>query len=86
MFDKAARGEVFTELDRVRYRRDKAFLSRLCGQAVNRLFEAGGARAIVDAEPLQRFHRDAHAVSHHANLAWDAAAEGFGRVALLDKP
>jgi alkylation response protein AidB-like acyl-CoA dehydrogenase len=50
--------------------------------AVNRLFEAGGARAIMDAEPLQRFHRDAHAASHHAALAWDAAAEAFGRHAL----
>jgi 3-hydroxy-9,10-secoandrosta-1,3,5(10)-triene-9,17-dione monooxygenase len=86
MIDRAAAGERFSEADRARYRRDKAFLSRLCVQAVNRLFEAGGARAIVDAEPLQRFHRDAHAVSHHANLAWDAAAEGFGRLALLDKP
>ena len=86
MIDRAAAGETFSDADRARYRRDKAFLTRLCVQAVNRLFEAGGARAIVDADPLQRFHRDAHAVSHHANLAWDAAAEGFGRVALLDKP
>jgi hypothetical protein len=31
---------------------------------------------------LQRFHRDAHAASHHANLAWDAAAEQYGREAL----
>jgi 3-hydroxy-9,10-secoandrosta-1,3,5(10)-triene-9,17-dione monooxygenase len=86
MIDRAAAGETFTDADRARYRRDKAFLTRLCVQAVNRLFEAGGARAIMDAEPLQRFHRDAHAVSHHAALAWDVAAEGFGRVALLDKP
>jgi 3-hydroxy-9,10-secoandrosta-1,3,5(10)-triene-9,17-dione monooxygenase len=87
MLDRAAAGERFTETDRARYRRDKAFLTRLCVQAVNRLFEAGGARAIVDAEPLQRFHRDAHAASHHANLVWDAAAEHFGRQALgLDPP
>jgi 3-hydroxy-9,10-secoandrosta-1,3,5(10)-triene-9,17-dione monooxygenase len=57
-------------------------VSRLCVQAVNRLFEAGGARAIVDSEPLQRFHRDAHAASHHAALSWDVAAEAFGRHAL----
>jgi 3-hydroxy-9,10-secoandrosta-1,3,5(10)-triene-9,17-dione monooxygenase len=82
MFDKAARGEVFTELDRARYRRDKAFLSRLCLQAVNRLFEAGGAGAVLEADPIQRFHRDAHAAAHHVALGWDAAAENFGRVAL----
>jgi alkylation response protein AidB-like acyl-CoA dehydrogenase len=82
MIDRAAAGDTFTEVDRARYRRDKAFVTRLCVQAVNRLFEAGGARAIVDGEPLQRFHRDAHAASHHAALAWDTAAEAFGRQAL----
>jgi 3-hydroxy-9,10-secoandrosta-1,3,5(10)-triene-9,17-dione monooxygenase len=82
MIDRAAAGDTFTELDRARYRRDKAFVTRLCVQAVNRLFEAGGARAIVDGEPLQRFHRDAHGASHHAALAWDVAAEAFGRQAL----
>jgi 3-hydroxy-9,10-secoandrosta-1,3,5(10)-triene-9,17-dione monooxygenase len=45
---------------------------------VNRLFEAGGARAILDGDPIQRLHRDAHAASHHAGLAWDAAATQFG--------
>jgi 3-hydroxy-9,10-secoandrosta-1,3,5(10)-triene-9,17-dione monooxygenase len=82
MLDRAAAGETFSDLDRARYRRDKAFVARLCVQAVNRLFEAGGARAIVDAEPLQRFHRDAHAASHHAALGWDAAAEAYGRLLL----
>jgi alkylation response protein AidB-like acyl-CoA dehydrogenase len=57
-------------------------VTRLCVQAVDRLFEAGGARAIVESDPLQRFHRDAHGASHHAALAWDAAAESFGREAL----
>jgi 3-hydroxy-9,10-secoandrosta-1,3,5(10)-triene-9,17-dione monooxygenase len=82
IFDKAARGEAFTELDRARYRRDKGFLARLCVQAVNRLFEGGGARAVLELEPLQRFHRDAHSASHHAALVWDIAAENFGRLAL----
>ena len=79
MLERAAAGRPFTEFDRVRYRRDKGFLTRLCVQAVNRLFEAAGARAMMDAEPLQRFHRDAHGASHHTALAWDAAAEAFGR-------
>jgi 3-hydroxy-9,10-secoandrosta-1,3,5(10)-triene-9,17-dione monooxygenase len=49
---------------------------------VDRLFEGGGARAIVEADPLQRFHRDAHGASHHAALGWDVAAEAYGREAL----
>jgi 3-hydroxy-9,10-secoandrosta-1,3,5(10)-triene-9,17-dione monooxygenase len=82
VIDRAGVGETFTEADRARYRRDKAFVARLCVQAVNSLFEAGGARAIMESEALQRFHRDAHAASHHAALAWDVAAEAFGRLAM----
>jgi 3-hydroxy-9,10-secoandrosta-1,3,5(10)-triene-9,17-dione monooxygenase len=82
MLDKAAREETFTERDRARYRRDKAFTAKLCVAAVNRLFEAGGARAVLDSQPIQRFHRDAHGASHHAALSWDAVAEQFGRQAL----
>ena len=86
MLDRSAGGDSFTDLDRVRYRRDKAFVVKLCVQAVNRLFEAGGAHAIYSTEPLQRFHRDAHSLSHHAALGWDVAAEQFGRVALGLRP
>lgn len=82
MFDKAARGDVFTDLDRARYRRDKAFIVKLCVQAVNRIFEAAGARAVMDSDPIQRLHRDAHGASHHAALGWDVAAEQYGRAAL----
>jgi 3-hydroxy-9,10-secoandrosta-1,3,5(10)-triene-9,17-dione monooxygenase len=82
MLEKAARGEAFSEIDRARYRRDKAFIARLCVQAVNRLFEASGARGVLESEPIQRFHRDVHGASHHAALGWDAVAEQFGRQAL----
>ena len=84
MLDRAARGETLSELDRARLRRDKAFVARLCVRAVNRLFEASGARAMLASDPMQRFHRDAHGASHHAALGWDAAAEYFGRQALLE--
>jgi 3-hydroxy-9,10-secoandrosta-1,3,5(10)-triene-9,17-dione monooxygenase len=86
LLGKAARGESPSETDRFRYRRDKAFVARLCVQAVNRLFEGSGARAVMDSEPIQRLHRDVHAASHHAALAWDVWAEQFGRHALGLKP
>jgi len=82
MLDRATRGDTFTLLDRARYRRDKAFVTRLAVQAVNRVFEASGARGVLDADPMQRFHRDAHGASHHAALTWDPVAEQFGRQAL----
>jgi len=79
MLDRAARDAAFTELDRLRYRRDKAFVAKLCVRAVNRVFEAAGARAIMESEPLQRFHRDVHAAAHHQALSWDLPASQFGR-------
>jgi alkylation response protein AidB-like acyl-CoA dehydrogenase len=82
ILDKAARGDAFSQMDRARYRRDKAFVAKLCVQAVNRLFEASGARAVLESEPIQRFHRDVHAASHHAALTWDTFAEQFARQAL----
>jgi len=82
MLDRASRGDTFTDLDRARYRRDKAFVARLSVRAVDRLFEGGGARAILDSDPIQRCHRDVHGASHHAALSWDLVAEQFGRQAL----
>jgi 3-hydroxy-9,10-secoandrosta-1,3,5(10)-triene-9,17-dione monooxygenase len=55
-------------------------------QAVNRLFEASGAHAVLESAPIQRLHRDVHAASHHAALTWDVAAENFGRLALGAPP
>src|SRR5262249_18434264 len=82
ILDRAARGAGFSDLDRIRYRRDKAFIARLCVRAVHRLFEGSGARGVGDAEPIQRYHRDAHGASHHAALSWDLVAEQFGKQAM----
>ena len=81
LLDKAARGEGVTALERARYRRDKAYVVRLSVSAMNRLFDAAGARAVLESNPLQRFHRDVHAASHHGGLSWDAAADFYGRQA-----
>jgi 4-hydroxyphenylacetate 3-monooxygenase len=75
MLAKAEREEEFTNLERACYRHDKNFAAKLCVQAVNRLFEASGGRAIADSEAMQRFHRDINAGSHHPGLSWDVAAE-----------
>ncbi len=79
---KGEQSESFTPLERARYMRDKAFVAKLCVQAVNRLFDASGGSAILATEPIQRFHRDVHAASHHQGINWDAAAENFGRQTL----
>ncbi|MHA6890529.1 acyl-CoA dehydrogenase family protein [Ralstonia pseudosolanacearum] len=82
ILDRASQRGRFSPLDRARYVRDASFAVNLCVQSVNRLYEAGGARSILESAPIQRLHRDVHAASHHAALNWDAAAEQFGRLAL----
>ena len=79
---KGREGESFTPLERARFRRDKAFISQLCLQAVNRLFDLSGGHALFDSVSLQRFHRDAQAVAHRDGLIMDLGGQQYGRVAL----
>ena len=82
ILDKAGAGECFTTLERAKYRRDKAFATQLCLQAVNGLFDLSGGHALFDSAPLQRFHRDAQAVAHRDTLIMDLGGQQYGRVAL----
>ena len=80
--DQAEAGEGFTTLDRAKYRRDKAYVTQLCLQAVNRLFDISGGHGLFDSAPLQRFHRDAHAAAHRDTLIMDLGGQEYGRVIL----
>ena len=82
ILDRAAAGEGFPDLDRARYRRDRAYAIQLCLKSVNRIFDISGAHALFDSVALQRFHRDAHAVAHRDTLIVDFGGQQFGRVAL----
>ena len=79
---KGEAGEPFSMLERARFRRDKAFITQLCLQAVNRLFDLSGGHGLFDSVPLQRFHRDAHAVAHRDGLIMDMGGQDYGRVML----
>ena len=83
---KGREGEAFTPLERAKFRRDKAFITQLCLQAVNRLFDLSGGHALFDSVSLQRFHRDAHAVAHRDGLIMDLGGQQYGRVALGLEP
>ena len=83
---KGKEGETFTPLERAKFRRDKAFITQLCLQAVNRLFDLSGGHALFDSVSLQRFHRDAHAVAHRDGLIMDLGGQQYGRVALGLEP
>jgi alkylation response protein AidB-like acyl-CoA dehydrogenase len=83
---RARRNEMPTLEERLRARRNQAYVATLCVRAVNRLFEGSGGHALFDTSPLQRFHRDVHAASHHVSLSWDTASEQYGRVLLGLEP
>jgi alkylation response protein AidB-like acyl-CoA dehydrogenase len=82
VLEHAAQGELPSELEQAAIRRNYGYVTKLCLQAVNRLFDASGGHALYDSEAMQRFHRDVHAGSHQIALYWDSIAEGYGRAAL----
>jgi 3-hydroxy-9,10-secoandrosta-1,3,5(10)-triene-9,17-dione monooxygenase len=79
---KARAAEPYAELERAQNQRDRAFVVRLCIQAVNRLFEVSGGHALFLNHPLQRFHRDAQAVAHRAGLMFESVGPLYGGLAL----
>ena len=86
IFETARETGIFSPLERSRYRRDKAFVTQLCLQAVNRLFDVSGGHALFDSVALQRFHRDAQAVAHRDGLIMDLGGQQYGRLALGLEP
>ena len=86
VFEKARSDQDPSLADRVRYRRNQSYVARLSVSALDRMFEASGGHAIHDSSPMQRFHRDAHAASHHFGLSWDTVAEEFGRIRMGLEP
>ena len=75
----AREGRPFTELEKARFSRDKAFVVQLCVQAVNRLFDVSGGRSLYLSQRMQRLHRDAHALSHRDGMILDFAGEQWAR-------
>jgi alkylation response protein AidB-like acyl-CoA dehydrogenase len=66
----------------VRNRRDVAFAVWQSRRGLERLVELTGARAVYDAEPLQRFWRDVVTISTHAAVARHLAMVPSGRLLL----
>jgi 3-hydroxy-9,10-secoandrosta-1,3,5(10)-triene-9,17-dione monooxygenase len=83
---KAKKEETTTLMERARVRRNQAYVAKLSVRAVDRLFEESGGHALFDDNPMQRFHRDVHAASHHFGLAWETPAEEYGRMRLGLEP
>jgi len=82
LFSQIRRGEMPSTTQRARYRRNQAYVAKLSTRAVDRLFEGSGGHVLFNDNPMQRFHRDAHAASHHFGIHWETQAEEYGRARL----
>lgn len=75
-------GRPLTLMERARSRRDHAYATRLCQNAVDRLFAAAGAKGMFDSHFAQRKFRDMRAVSAHISQNWDRSGTSYGAAAL----
>lgn len=79
-------GGSFSNDDRVRIRRDHAYIVNLCYDATMLIARAAGASSLFEANPIQRFMRDVHAGAMQVVSNWDEQAESYGRVRMGLEP
>ena len=78
----ANRHEIPSTQEKLRCKRNAAYAAGLCTEAVDILHKVTGATGIYESYPLERIFRDAHALSAHISLNYDAQAPSWGLVAL----
>jgi 3-hydroxy-9,10-secoandrosta-1,3,5(10)-triene-9,17-dione monooxygenase len=76
--ETAERGLVPDQETKLRYKRNAAFATRLCNEAVDSLHAMAGANGIYQAYPLERIFRDAHALSGHVTCHFDTQVSAWG--------
>ncbi|HWB48408.1 MAG TPA: acyl-CoA dehydrogenase family protein [Stellaceae bacterium] len=86
MTGKLLAGEEITIADRIRCRRDQAYVTRLAVQAVEALNASTGGYGLLLSNPVQRAWRDANAVARHVSLNWDAVGTMYGQHAFGLEP
>jgi len=72
-------GDVSLE-ERARARRNIVFTTKLCIQAVNRLFDGGDASVVYESNAIQRFFRDIRTAAVSISQVWDEPAIQYSRV------
>jgi alkylation response protein AidB-like acyl-CoA dehydrogenase len=86
MTQKLYDGEEITVADRIRCRRNQAYVTRLAVQAVEALNASTGGYGLMLSNPVQRAWRDANAVARHVSLNWDAVGTMYGQHAFGLEP
>ncbi len=62
-----------------RWRTNQAYATKMCIQAVDRLYESSGANAWFDSNEAQRLFRDSHITGAHAYTDYDVCKQIYGR-------
>ena len=86
MTQKLYAGEEITVADRIRCRRNQAWVTKLAVQAVEALNASTGGSGLHLSNPVQRAWRDANAVARHVSLNWDAVGTMYGQHAFGLEP
>jgi resorcinol 4-hydroxylase (FADH2) len=79
MTQKLYDGDDITVSDRIRCRRNQAYVTKLAVQAVEALNASTGGYGLHLDNPVQRAWRDANAVARHVSLNWDAVGTMYGQ-------
>jgi alkylation response protein AidB-like acyl-CoA dehydrogenase len=83
MTQKLYAGDEITVADRIRCRRNQAYVTRLAVQALN---ASTGGYGLLLSNPVQRAWRDVNAVARHVSLNWDAVGTMCGQHAFGLEP
>ena len=84
MWDTACGGDLVPQEERRIARVAGAHAAASCAQAIDILFDIAGSSSILLEQPLQRYWRDAHAVTKHIQVS-RKNFETMGRLRLLGK-
>ena len=82
---RAVDGEASDDLFQTKLKFDVAHSVRACCEAIEILHRGSGAATIHEANPMQRYARDARVATVHAHFNYETCAENYGR-ALAGRP
>jgi 3-hydroxy-9,10-secoandrosta-1,3,5(10)-triene-9,17-dione monooxygenase len=77
-----ANGNICTEEQKHRWRRNAAYVANLCFDAIEDLYKATGGRGAYKTNPIQRHYRDASVGITHISMSWDVMGAEYGRYVL----
>jgi 3-hydroxy-9,10-secoandrosta-1,3,5(10)-triene-9,17-dione monooxygenase len=73
---------ALTPEENVQINRNRAYLARLCTNAIYRLVRVMGATGIFDTNPVQRHWRDLSVMASQVSVNWDQNMTTYGRYLL----